>query len=92
MAAELRAIEVTGFVDETGHLSVEEPLTNVAPGRVRLLVLAPDRSTTVVASAAEPDEDEWLRAAASSPSFAFLRDEAEDVYSPTDGKPFDDQG
>ena len=40
----------------------------------------------------EPSEAEWLRAAASSPAFDFLNDPAEDVYSPTDGKPFHEQG
>ena len=34
------------------------------------------------------DEVEWLRAAATNPVFDFLNDPTEDVYSPTDGKPF----
>ncbi len=33
-------------------------------------------------------EAEWLHAAATSPAFDFLKDPAEDVYLPTDGKPF----
>lgn len=87
MAAELRAIEVTGTVDEAGRLSVDEPLRAIPPGRVRLIVLAPEHLRDV-----EPDEREWLAAAAASPSFDFLHDAAEDVYSIEDGRPFRDEG
>jgi hypothetical protein len=34
------------------------------------------------------NEMEWLRAATVNPAFEFLKDQAEDVYKPTDGKPF----
>ena len=37
-------------------------------------------------------EQEWLRGAAHSPAFEFLKDPAEDIYTPSDGKPFRDQG
>jgi hypothetical protein len=87
MAAELRAIEVTGTVDEAGRLTLDEPLESVAPGRVRLIVLAAER---VEAGLADPDERSWLVAAAASPSFAFLADPGEDVYSPEDGTRFVD--
>ena len=33
-------------------------------------------------------ERQWLAAAAKSDAFAFLGDDAEDVYSPADGEPF----
>jgi hypothetical protein len=36
----------------------------------------------------EIDEREWLKAAAANPAFDFLRDPAEDTYTPADGKPF----
>ena len=39
----------------------------------------------------EIDEQEWLRAAASNPSFDFLYDPDEDIYTLADGKPFNDQ-
>jgi hypothetical protein len=35
-------------------------------------------------------EAAWLKAAASSDAFAFLRHPAEDVYTITDGEPFED--
>jgi hypothetical protein len=42
--------------------------------------------------AAEIDEQEWLKAAASSPAFELLADPGEDIYSLADGKPFIDEG
>jgi len=39
----------------------------------------------------ERDEADWLRAAANNPAFADLADLEEDIYSLTDGKPFDDE-
>ena len=92
MAAELRAIEVTGTVDEEGHLSIDEPLRALAPGRVRLIVLTPERTASGRGLTDDPDEREWLAAAARNSAFAFLGDEAEDIYSIQDGQPFDDQG
>ena len=38
------------------------------------------------------DEAEWLRAAAANPALAFLKDPEEDVYTPSDGRPFHDDG
>jgi hypothetical protein len=90
MAAEMRAIELEGTVDEAGRLSVDEPLRAVRPGRVRLIVLAPGSASATDSAPDDLDERVWLRAAAASPSFAFLADPAEDVYSPQDGKPFID--
>jgi hypothetical protein len=36
----------------------------------------------------EISEKEWYHAAASNPAFDFLREPAEDIYLPTDGRPF----
>jgi len=40
----------------------------------------------------ELPEDEWRRAAARNPAFAFLSDPAEDIYSAADGRPLTDEG
>jgi hypothetical protein len=69
------AIERQGRIDQEGKLWLDAPLP-LREQAVRVLVLVP-----------EPDEDEWLRNAAQSPSFAFLHETEEDIYSPTDGKP-----
>lgn len=36
-------------------------------------------------------EKEWLYSAANDPSFDFLKEPEEDIYSLTDGKPFHDE-
>ncbi|HEY4688097.1 MAG TPA: hypothetical protein VIK33_02210 [Anaerolineae bacterium] len=80
MEATLTAIETTGRIDEHRQLKLDEPLPVAGPMRVRVIVLYP--------LADEPDEREWLRAAARNPAFESLREAAEDIYSVTDGKPF----
>jgi hypothetical protein len=80
MSAAIKAVEVAGTVDGAGHLVLDEPLTDVGPGRVRLIVL--------YGEAAEPSERDWLRAASTNPAFDFLRDPAEDIYTAADGMPF----
>src|SRR4051794_38699525 len=81
--AQMNAIETTGLIDEQRQLRLDEPLPIVSPSRVRALILVPD--------AADIEERAWLNAAASNPAFDFLKDEAENVYTRTDGKPFHDQ-
>ncbi len=79
----LTAIETTGTVDEQSQLRLDDPLPIPGPQRVRVIVLYPLLD--------EGDEKEWLNAAAKNPAFDFLKDPAEDIYSPDDGKPFHDQ-
>ena len=82
MNAGLRAIEVGGTVDERRQLHLDEQLPIDGPSRVRVIIL--------VTEGTDLDESEWLRAAASNPAFDSLWDPREDVYSPSDGRPFDD--
>jgi hypothetical protein len=84
MPTGFRAIELEGDIDQQHRLHLDARLPGAGPGRVRVLVLIPDVD--------DMSEAEWLRGAAASPAFDFLKDPAEDVYSPTDGKPFHDQG
>ena len=83
METPLTAIEVTGTIDEQHQLRLDETLPITGPQRVRVIVLYPLNG--------ERDEAEWLRAAASNPAFADLANSNEDIYSLTDGKPFDDE-
>jgi hypothetical protein len=80
MGSPLRAIEVAGRVDEQRHLHLDEPLPVAGPGRVRVIILFSDSD----------DESAWLAAAAASPAFDFLKEDGEDIYSPTDGRPYGD--
>ena len=83
MELAMKAIEMTGTVDEQGHLHLDEPLTVPASSRVRIILLFPEE--------ADIDEHEWLRGATSNSAFDFLKDPAEDIYTLADGKPFYDK-
>ena len=54
------------------------------------LHLPVNEDTNIVPEMAEDyvEESAWLQAAANNPAFDFLKDAAEDIYSPTDGRPF----
>ena len=81
----MKAIEARGKVDRDGRLIVEERIPLPTAGDVRVIVLVPDDDEL-----GELDERPWLRAAATGGGFDFLNDPAEDIYAPTDGKPFHD--
>ncbi len=78
----MQAIETVGYIDSQRHLHVENALPVKGPGRVKVIVLLPEDQ--------ESDDLRWLAAAAQNPAFEFLKDPAEDIYTPDDGKPFSD--
>jgi hypothetical protein len=81
MESPMRAVELSGHLDAAGQLHLDEPLRGLGAGRVRVLILLPEEQ--------DVDQAEWLRAAAGSSAFDFLRDPEEEVYDEHDGKPFD---
>lgn len=83
MESRMSAIEMTGTVDEHHRLHLDGTLPVAGPQRVRVIVLYSSNS--------EWDEQEWLRAAARNPAFAYLHDSGEDIYTVDDGKPFRDE-
>jgi hypothetical protein len=84
MEVPMKAIEMKGTVDAQGLLHLDEPLSSIHPGRVRVLILVPDET--------DIDETEWLRGAARNPAFEFLNDPEEDIYTLADGRPFHVKG
>ena len=84
MTVPLKAIELTGTIDQEHRLILDNPLPIKGPSRVRVIILVNDET--------EIDEREWLRAAAANSAFDFLKDPAEDIYTLSDGKDFHDQG
>ncbi|MBM4034329.1 MAG: hypothetical protein FJ291_21500 [Planctomycetes bacterium] len=84
MAVTARAVEISGVVDTDHQLHLDGPVPIAGPSRVRVIILVPED--------ADLDESEWLRSAATNPAFDFLKEPAEDIYSPTDGEPFRDEG
>ena len=83
MDAQLTAIEVTGTIDEHRHLQLDNLLPVSGPKRVRVIVLYPVDD--------EWEETEWIQTASRNPAFDFLNEPEEDIYSPTDGKPYHDE-
>ncbi|MDY7005151.1 MAG: hypothetical protein SWX82_14725 [Cyanobacteriota bacterium] len=49
----MKAIEVTGILDEKGQLFLDRPIENSAPAKVRVIVLFPE-----VTEEDEPDPDD----------------------------------
>ncbi|WP_020602188.1 hypothetical protein [Spirosoma spitsbergense] len=70
------AIESSGTVNQEGQLILTHPL-DLRNQKVKVLILVPDVS----------DDEAWLTAIRTNPSFNFLQDEAEDIYTLNDGSP-----
>jgi hypothetical protein len=68
-----RAIETTGTVDAHHRLLLDETLPIRGPKKVRVIILFPEQD--------DIDESQWLQAASGNPSFDFLKDPEEDIYS-----------
>jgi hypothetical protein len=49
----MRAVEVTGIVDEQGNLSLHEPVPLMTKGTVRVIILYPDQAED---SEQDPDD------------------------------------
>ena len=79
----MTAIEMMGTVDENHQLKLDGKLPLAGPKRVRVIVLSPLTEMTD-----ELSEMEWLKAALNNPTFEYLRDPEEDIYTINDGKPF----
>ncbi len=79
-----RAFEISATVDAQHHLVLDNILPIRGPKKVRVFILVPDEEADI-------DETEWLHAAAKNPSYDFLNDPEEDIYTMNDGKPFEYQ-
>jgi len=75
----MRALEIKAKTDKKGKLQIEKDLKQ-ANMAVRVLILFDE----------ENEEELWLKAISKNPSFDFLNDPDENVYSLKDGKPLDD--
>jgi hypothetical protein len=74
----MRAIEATGILTAEGQIRLDHPLPQAKPSRVRVILLMPEDDLL--------DEQTWLSAIARNPSFAFLNDPEEDIYTLEDGQ------
>ncbi len=78
----MKAIETTGTIEDQYHLHVDHPLPFQGPRRVKVIILAEEMN--------EIQEREWLKMAGQSPSFEFLKEACEEIYTLDDGKPYHD--
>lgn len=79
----MKAIEISTKTDKYGHLKINYPL-NSRDSNVRIIILVDENSDDV------NEEELWMRTISSNPAFDFLKDARENIYSLTDGEPFDD--
>lgn len=49
----MKAIEITGIVDEQGNLSLNEPIPEIVPGNVRVIILYSDQTSDLES---DPDD------------------------------------
>jgi hypothetical protein len=79
----MKAIEITTKTDNTGHLKINYPM-NKRDSNVRIIILVDEKNDEV------DEEMLWLNSISSNPAFDFLKDSNENIYSLTDGEPFND--
>jgi len=77
----MRAIEINTMTDKNGHLKINYPI-NKKESNVRLIILVDDSN--------DDDDKLWMKAVTSNPAFDFLNEPTENIYSLTDGEPFND--
>lgn len=75
----MKALEATGNIDNEGFLKLEKPLM-LKNKKVKVIILVPEEEVL--------DDLLWRQAIATNAAFDFLNDEAEDIYTLEDGKPF----
>ena len=78
----MRAIEINSKTDKKGHLKIDYQLDK-SESDVRVLILLDDNLDI-------DDEKLWVNSISTNPAFDFLKDKSEDIYSITDGEPFND--
>ena len=79
----MRAIEINSRTDKTGHLRIDYQL-DTSEKDVRILILVDDEKSEI------EEEKLLLNYISNNPSFNFLNDPKEDIYSINDGEAFND--
>lgn len=75
----MQAIEIKAEVNEKGFLIIDKPIESLRNKKVKLIILSQEED--------EIENKEWSYAISNNPSFAFLKESSEDIYSISDGKP-----
>ena len=75
----MKAIETTGRIEKSGLVKLDSPTDLKNKQKVRIIILYNEDE--------DINEQAWLTSISSNPSFAFLNDKEEDIYTIHDGKP-----
>ena len=79
----MKAIEIHSKTDKNGHLILDYPV-NKKDKNVRVIILVDELSDE------QEEEKIWLNTISSNPAFDFLNEPSENIYTLTDGEPFND--
>jgi hypothetical protein len=79
----MKAIEINAKTDNSGHLKIDVPLKKINKN-VRLIILFSEEESF-------EDEKIWMYANTNNPSFDFLKEPEEDIYSLKNGKPLNNE-
>jgi hypothetical protein len=79
----MKAIEITTKTDKYGNLKINYPM-NKKESNVRVIILVDEKNEDL------DEEKLWMNSISTNPAFDFLKDSHENIYSLTDGEPFND--
>ena len=74
----MKAVETEGYFDKNGDLKLKKRI-GITQQPVKVIILIPDDEL-------EENENVWLHNISTNPSFDFLSDVEEDIYTIKDGK------
>lgn len=79
----MKAIEINAKTDNSGRLRIDVPLKKINKS-VRLIILFSEEESF-------EDEKIWMYVNANNPSFDFLKEPEEDIYSLKNGEPLNNE-
>ncbi|PKD45086.1 hypothetical protein [Rhodohalobacter barkolensis] len=79
----MKAIELHSKTDENGRIKIEQE-TGYENKNVRVLILVDESEESVLSEAG------WFASTVKSPSFDFLKDDKQNIYTLSDGELFED--
>jgi len=79
----MKSIEINTKTDKEGHLKINYPL-NKKDKKVRVIILLDEQIDDI------DEEKKWLNSIQSNPAFDFLKEPSENIYTLTDGEPFNE--
>ncbi|WP_322571411.1 hypothetical protein [Rhodohalobacter sp.] len=79
----MKAIELHSKTDKDGRVLIDHD-TGFENKKIRVLILVDESDNS------ELNDKNWLEDVVKSPSFDFLKDEDQDIYTLNDGEPIED--